>query len=78
MMLRKLHRAHHTLCGHFAPAYLVGSNKLRAYIFFIYDVYTVSNAQNKYTSIVYINSKIFSTVDFSLLLISMVNNVIQK
>ena len=36
MMLGKLQRAHPTLCGHFAPAYLVGSNMLRAYIFFIY------------------------------------------
>ena len=36
MMLGKLQRAHHTLHGHFAPAYLGGSNKLRAYLFFIY------------------------------------------
>ena len=27
--------AHPTLRGHFAPAYLGGSNKLRAYLFFI-------------------------------------------
>ena len=36
MMLGKLQRAHPTLCGHFAPAYLVGSNMLRAYLLFIY------------------------------------------
>ena len=36
MMLGKLQRAHPTLRGHFAPAYLVGSNMLRAYLFFIY------------------------------------------
>ena len=36
MMLGKLQRAHPTSRGHFAPAYLVGSNKLRAYLFFIY------------------------------------------
>ena len=36
MMLGKLHRAHPTLRGHFALAYLVGSNMLRAYLFFIY------------------------------------------
>ena len=36
MMLGKLQRAHPTLHGHFAPAYLVGSNMLRAYLFFIY------------------------------------------
>ena len=35
-MLGKLQRAHHTLHGHYAPAYLVGSNKLRAYLSFIY------------------------------------------
>ena len=32
MMLGKLQRAHPTLRGHFAPAYLVGSNMLRAYL----------------------------------------------
>ena len=37
MMLGKLQRAHPTLRGHFPPAYLVGSNMLRAYLFFIYD-----------------------------------------
>ena len=37
MMLGKLQRAHPTLRGHFAPAYLVGGNMLRAYLFFIYD-----------------------------------------
>ena len=37
MMLGKLQRAHPTLHGHFAPAYLVGNNKFRAYIFSIYD-----------------------------------------
>ena len=35
MMLGKLVRDHPTLSGHFAPAYLGGSNKLRAYLFFI-------------------------------------------
>ena len=37
MMLGKLQIAHPTLRGHFAPTYLVGSNMLRAYQFFIYD-----------------------------------------
>ena len=37
-MLGKLQRAHPTLRGHFAPAYLVGSNMLRAYLFFIYGL----------------------------------------
>ena len=36
MMLGKLQRAYHTLCGHFASACSVGSNELRAYLFFIY------------------------------------------
>ena len=36
LMLEKLQRAHHTLSGHFTPASLGGSNKLRAYLFFIY------------------------------------------
>ena len=36
MMLGKLQRAHPTLRGHFATAYLVGNNMLRAYLFFIY------------------------------------------
>ena len=36
-MLGKLQRAHPTLPGHFAPAYLEGSNMLRAYLPFIYD-----------------------------------------
>ena len=35
-MLGKLQRAHQTLGGHFAPTYLGGSNKLRAYQFFFY------------------------------------------
>ena len=38
MMLGKLQIAHHTLRAHFAPAYLVGSNMLRAYLFFIYGL----------------------------------------
>ena len=38
MMLGKLQRAHPTLCGHFALAYLVGSNMLRAYLFFSYGL----------------------------------------
>ena len=37
-MLGKLQRAHPNLRGHFAPAYLAGSNMLRAYLFFIYGV----------------------------------------
>ena len=36
IILGKLQRAHPTSRGHFAPAYLVGSNKLRANLFFIY------------------------------------------
>ena len=42
-MLGKLQRAHPTLPGHFAPAYLVGSNMLRAYLFFseYFGEYTV-------------------------------------
>ena len=36
MMLEKLQRAYHTLQSNFAPVYLDGSNKLRAYLFFIY------------------------------------------
>ena len=39
-MLGMLQRAHPTLRGHFAPAYLVGSNMLRVNLFFIYGVYT--------------------------------------
>ena len=35
-MLGKLQRAHPILCDHFAPAYLVGSNMLRAYLFLSY------------------------------------------
>ena len=42
MMLRKLQRAHPTSCGHFAHAYLVGSNMLRAYLFFIYGLYQLN------------------------------------
>ena len=39
-MLVKSQRAHPTLRGHFAPAYLVGGKKLnRAYLFFIYGIY---------------------------------------
>ena len=37
-MLGKLQRAHPTMRGHFALAYLVGSEKLRAYLFFIYGL----------------------------------------
>ena len=43
MMLGKLQRAHPTLRGHLAPAYIVGSNMLRAYQLFIY----ASNTRNK-------------------------------
>ena len=39
----KLQRAHPTLRGHFASAYLVGSNMLRAYIFFIYGLNPLRN-----------------------------------
>ena len=37
-MLGKLQRAHPTLRGHFDPAFLLGSNMLRAYLFFIYGI----------------------------------------
>ena len=36
LMLGKLQGAHPTLRSHFPPAYLVGRNMLRAYLFFIY------------------------------------------
>ena len=36
MILGKLQRVHYTVCGHFAPAYLGGINKFKAYKFFIY------------------------------------------
>ena len=36
MMSENIQRAHPTLRGHFAPAYLVGSDMLRAYLFLIY------------------------------------------
>ena len=39
-MSGKLLRTHPTLHGHFAPAYLVGSNMLSAYLFFIYAKYS--------------------------------------
>ena len=39
MMFEKLQRAHPTLCGHFAPANLVGIDKLRAYLFLIYGLH---------------------------------------
>ena len=48
MMLGKLQRAHPTLHGHFAPAYLVESNMLRAYLFFIYGAHLVNNDKNVY------------------------------
>ena len=41
MIWGKLHRAHQTYSGHFAPTYLGGGNKLRAYLYFIYDRNTV-------------------------------------
>ena len=37
-MFGMLQRAHPTLRCHFAPAYLVGSNMLWAYLFFIYGI----------------------------------------
>ena len=40
MMLGKLQRAHPNWHGHFAPDYLVGSNMLRAYLFFFYGTDT--------------------------------------
>ena len=36
MILGKLQRAHPNLHGHIAPAYFVGSNMHRVYLFFIY------------------------------------------
>ena len=39
----KLQRAHPTLRGHFASAYLVGSNMRRAYLFFIYGLDSMLN-----------------------------------
>ena len=38
MIWGKLQRAHQIENGHFAPAYLGGSSKLRAYLFFIYSI----------------------------------------
>ena len=48
-MLGKLQRAYNTLRGHFAPTYSVGSNNLRAYLFFIYGpgLNPVSRSGNK-------------------------------
>ena len=48
-MLGKLQRAHPTLRGHFAPAYLVGSNMLRAYLFFIYGYNLSRERPHEYT-----------------------------
>ena len=42
-MLGKLQRAHTTLHGHFPPAYLVGSNILRAHIYSLSLVYLHTN-----------------------------------
>ena len=59
MMLGKLQRAHPTLHGHFVPAYFVGTNLLRAYLFFIYG----TNSQNsKPQSIVLIPTKIINNL----------------
>ena len=55
MMLGKLQRAHSILRGHFAPAYLVGSNMLRANLFFIY----ASISQSGYLSVRYFISTIY-------------------
>ena len=44
MMLGKLQRAHPTLHDNFAPAYLVGSDKLRASLFFIYGNNTTTTS----------------------------------
>ena len=46
MMLGKLQRAHPTLNGHFAPAYLVGNNMHRAFLFFIYGPKTFTFLNN--------------------------------
>ena len=46
MMLGKLQRVHPTLRGHFAPAYLVGSDMLGVYLFFIYDDYLTHNHES--------------------------------
>ena len=52
MMLGKLHRTIPTLRGHFAPAYLVGSNMLRAYLFFIYGYLPVNAGEVKVRTII--------------------------
>ena len=44
----KLQRAHHTLRGHFAPAYLGGSNKLRASLEFLSMGYIHSHFLTNY------------------------------
>ena len=49
MMLGNLQRTHPTLCGHFAPAYIVWSNMLRAYLFFIYGYDTLSKQRRNLT-----------------------------
>ena len=54
-MLEKLQRAHPTLRGHFAPIYLVGSNMLRAYLFFIYDNYTEKKKQHLAANFEFVN-----------------------
>ena len=46
MLLGKLQRAHPTLRGHFAPACLVGSNMLRAYVYFVYGFLTPTKKNN--------------------------------
>ena len=61
MILGKLQRAHPTLRGHFAPAYLAGSNMLRAYLFFIYGV---DNCMYDYICVCVWASKRASFADF--------------
>ena len=51
MMLGKLKRAHPTLRGHFASAYLVRSNMLMVYLFFIYDLIIVNVIEFKVSRI---------------------------
>ena len=60
MMIEKLQTAHPNLRGHFAPAYLVRSNKLRAYLFFIY-VFTPYGVRNFFNFKIGICKKILWT-----------------
>ena len=53
LMLEKLQRAYHTFCGHFAPTYLGGSNKLRAYLLYLWV-----QVQPKSTEYIYIDTSL--------------------